>query len=53
MSVKPWKPTKEQLLAARDKGVRDVIAPNLKVTTPPDIALAEYLLRASGVLVDE
>jgi 2-C-methyl-D-erythritol 4-phosphate cytidylyltransferase len=29
------------------------IAPNLKVTTPPDIALAEYLLRASGVLVDE
>ncbi len=31
MSVKPWKPTKEQLLAARDKGVRDVIAPNLKV----------------------
>jgi TDG/mug DNA glycosylase family protein len=31
MPVKPWKPTKEQLLAARDKGVRDVIAPNLKV----------------------
>lgn len=29
--IKPWKPTKEQLLAARDKGVRDVIAPDLKV----------------------
>ena len=28
---KPWKPTKEQLLAATDKTVRDVIAPNLKV----------------------
>lgn len=30
-SLKPWKPTKEQLLAARDKGVRDVIAPDLEV----------------------
>jgi len=29
--AKPWKPTKEQLLAARDKTVRDVIAPNLRV----------------------
>ena len=28
---KPWKPTKEQLLAATDKTVRDVIAPNLRV----------------------
>jgi len=28
---KPWKPTKEQLLAATEKTVRDVIAPNLKV----------------------
>jgi len=29
--AKPWKPTKEQLLAATDKTVRDVIAPNLRV----------------------
>jgi TDG/mug DNA glycosylase family protein len=29
--TKPWKPTREQLLAARDKTVRDVIAPNLRV----------------------
>ena len=29
--TKPWKPTKEQLLAATDKTVRDVIAPNLRV----------------------
>ena len=28
---KPWKPTKEQLLAATEKTVRDVITPNLKV----------------------
>lgn len=28
---KPWKPTREQLLAAREKTVRDVIAPNLRV----------------------
>ena len=28
---KPWKPTKEQLLAATDKTVRDVIAPELRV----------------------
>jgi TDG/mug DNA glycosylase family protein len=28
---KPWKPTKEQLLAATSKTVRDVIAPDLKV----------------------
>jgi len=28
---KPWKPTKEQLLAATEKTVRDVISPNLKV----------------------
>ena len=28
---KPWKPTKEQLLAATKKTVRDVIAPNLRV----------------------
>ena len=28
---KPWKPTKEQLIAAAEKTVRDVIAPNLKV----------------------
>jgi TDG/mug DNA glycosylase family protein len=28
---KPWKPTKEQLLAATEKTVRDVIAPNLRV----------------------
>jgi double-stranded uracil-DNA glycosylase len=27
----PWKPTKEQLLAATEKTVRDVIAPNLHV----------------------
>jgi double-stranded uracil-DNA glycosylase len=29
--AKPWKPTKEQLLAATNKGVRDVIAPDLAV----------------------
>ena len=29
--AKPWKPTKEQLLAATDKTVGDVIAPNLRV----------------------
>jgi double-stranded uracil-DNA glycosylase len=29
--TKPWKPTKEQLLAAVDKTVRDVIAPDLRV----------------------
>jgi TDG/mug DNA glycosylase family protein len=29
--AKPWKPTKEQLLAATEKTVRDVIAPNLRV----------------------
>ena len=29
--AKPWKPTKEQLLAAKDKTVRDVIAPRLRV----------------------
>jgi len=29
--AKPWKPTKEQLLAATDKTVRDVIAPGLRV----------------------
>jgi TDG/mug DNA glycosylase family protein len=28
---KPWKPSKEQLLAATSKTVRDVIAPDLKV----------------------
>jgi len=28
---KPWKPTKEQLLAATEKTVRDVIAPDLSV----------------------
>lgn len=28
---KPWKPTREQLLAATTKTVRDVIAPDLKV----------------------
>ena len=28
---KPWKPSKEQLLAATDKTVRDVIAPDLRV----------------------
>ena len=29
--TKPWKPTREQLLAATAKTVRDVIAPNLRV----------------------
>ena len=29
--TKPWKPTKEQLLAATKKTVRDVIAPELRV----------------------
>lgn len=29
--TKPWKPTKEQLLAATDRTVRDVIAPDLRV----------------------
>ena len=29
--AKPWKPTREQLLAAREKTVRDVIAPRLRV----------------------
>jgi TDG/mug DNA glycosylase family protein len=29
--TKPWKPTKEQLLAATNKTVRDVIAPDLRV----------------------
>ena len=29
--IKPWKPTKEQLLAATEKRVRDVIAPDLRV----------------------
>jgi TDG/mug DNA glycosylase family protein len=29
--IKPWKPTKEQLLAAAGKTVRDVIAPDLRV----------------------
>jgi TDG/mug DNA glycosylase family protein len=29
--TKPWKPTREQLLAATSKTVRDVIAPNLRV----------------------
>ena len=29
--AQPWKPTKQQLLAAHDKTVRDVIAPRLKV----------------------
>ena len=29
--TRPWKPTKEQLLAATDKTVRDVIAPDLRV----------------------
>jgi TDG/mug DNA glycosylase family protein len=28
---KPWKPTKEQLVAATEKTVRDVIAPDLRV----------------------
>jgi len=28
---KPWKPTREQILAAEGKTVRDVIAPNLRV----------------------
>src|SRR5262249_14927740 len=27
---KPWKPTKAQVLAARDKGIPDLIAPGLK-----------------------
>ena len=29
--IRPWKPTKEQLLAATEKTVRDVIAPDLRV----------------------
>lgn len=29
--TKPWKPTREQLLAATEKTVKDVIAPNLRV----------------------
>ena len=29
--TKPWKPTREQLLAATEKTVRDVIAPDLRV----------------------
>ena len=29
--IKPWKPTREQLLAAQGKTVRDVIAPGLRV----------------------
>lgn len=29
--TKPWKPTREQLLAAAEKTVEDVIAPNLRV----------------------
>jgi double-stranded uracil-DNA glycosylase len=29
--IKPWKPTKEQLIAAAGKTVPDVIAPNLRV----------------------
>jgi TDG/mug DNA glycosylase family protein len=29
--IKPWKPTKEQLLAAEGKTVRDVITPGLRV----------------------
>ena len=29
--IKPWKPTKEQLLAATEKTVRDVIGPDLRV----------------------
>ena len=29
--TQPWKPTKEQLLAAKDKTVRDVIAPGLRI----------------------
>jgi double-stranded uracil-DNA glycosylase len=29
--IKPWKPTREQLLAATGKTVRDVIAPDLRV----------------------
>ena len=29
--TKPWKPTREQLLAATEKTVRDVIAPELRV----------------------
>src|SRR5215210_4546038 len=31
MPVKIWKPTKEQILAARDKKMRDIIAPGLNV----------------------
>lgn len=31
MTTRPWKPTREQILAAEGKTVRDVIAPNLKV----------------------
>jgi TDG/mug DNA glycosylase family protein len=31
VATKPWKPTREQLLAATEKTVRDVIAPNLRV----------------------
>ena len=30
-SPRPWKPTREQILAAEGKTVRDVIAPNLRV----------------------
>lgn len=30
-TITPWKPTKAQLLAAHNKGVRDVIAPNLRL----------------------
>jgi TDG/mug DNA glycosylase family protein len=29
--LRPWKPTKLQLLAAKDKTVRDVIAPDLRI----------------------
>jgi len=29
--IQPWKPTREQILAAEGKTVRDVIAPNLRV----------------------
>ncbi len=31
MISRPWKPTREQILAAEGKTVRDVIAPNLKI----------------------
>ena len=34
---KPWKPTKEQLLAATEKTVRDVIAPDRR-------SLLQYVL---------